>query len=555
MVGKFITFSKFLVPLLVALKTGTLSYAGAVAVLQKSVLGITLLIAALVLLGFFWVSQWDTMSVQLKAVWMRIENIILVGLGAIGLAFADGMILILDGLLKISAVVPGLTEKLKTAKIGLLKFQAEIFKERGAHKIATNAINEQAKSMGTLSDSVKKAIADGKKLIGIKEQDVKKTQKQMDAEKAAAKAAKDNAKKVVQFNADILDQTRKLGADKLELLAIEREKAVAEAEKLGADVLAVEKLFDAKKEELRAEDTVAREELNAENKARLEQELGEELALLEIEKQEKLLQAEELGAETAAITELFALKEQALKDDLRKKEAEKDKQALLEKFALSTSLSSKLNNVLSKFSDNRSQRLNNEEKRKIEGIEKSQLTEEEKEAAILKVQEETAKRRLEMDRAAAKRQKLFSLFQIGVNTASAIVEALPNIPLSIFVGALGLAEGVAVASAPLPFFDGALIKGTAQGVNAIVGEQDQDEVVFPLETGIGLFVEGVMEKLSNIELPSLRPGLSPEVALAGAGGGVTLQIGTLIADERGLKELERRLDTVRIAENQRKGFK
>ena len=180
------------------------------------------------------------------------------------------------------------------------------------------------------------------------------------------------------------------------------------------------------------------------------------------------------------------------------------------------------------------------------------MTEEQKEVAIQKIEEETEKRRQELERQRAIREKAATLFNIALNTASAIVEALPNIPLSVFVGALGVAEGIAAATAPLPFFEGALVKGSDRGVNALIGEQNRDEIVFPLEEGVGLFIDGLMERLSEIELPTFAaPAL---VEAAGPAAPVHLHIGTLIADDRGIKELERRLDTVRIAENQRKGF-
>jgi hypothetical protein len=54
----------------------------------------------------------------------------------------------------------------------------------------------------------------------------------------------------------------------------------------------------------------------------------------------------------------------------------------------------------------------------------------------------------------AQREKLLSLFNIGVNTATAIVKSLPNIPLSIIAGAVGAAQAAVVASTPIPFNKG-----------------------------------------------------------------------------------------------------
>ena len=46
--------------------------------------------------------------------------------------------------------------------------------------------------------------------------------------------------------------------------------------------------------------------------------------------------------------------------------------------------------------------------------------------------------------------KSIALFESIVNTASAIVRALPNVPLAIAIGALGLAQTAKIASTPLP---------------------------------------------------------------------------------------------------------
>lgn len=49
-------------------------------------------------------------------------------------------------------------------------------------------------------------------------------------------------------------------------------------------------------------------------------------------------------------------------------------------------------------------------------------------------------------------EKAFALADIAINTASAVVKALPNIPLSVAVGSLGLIQAGIVASTPIPAF-------------------------------------------------------------------------------------------------------
>ena len=82
---------------------------------------------------------------------------------------------------------------------------------------------------------------------------------------------------------------------------------------------------------------------------------------------------------------------------------------------------------------------------------------------------------LRIRRKKARNDKLQSLFEIGVNTASAITEALPNIPLSILVGALGAAQALAVLLKPLPKYGFGRKDGPAEW--AILGERGRKEVI------------------------------------------------------------------------------
>lgn len=580
LVGKLIIGAKLLVPLFVALKAGTLSFAGAMGVLQKSVLGMTLLIAALVALGWYWFSNWETLSLQLQAIWLKLKLNLTIAANAILQSLTDIVLKGIELLSKVSDVVPGLTDKLNKATIGILKFKAMLFKDEAQQRAATNAINEQAEATGGLTENVKKAIDTAKELIGVKEDDVEVTKKQTAAAKELTKAEKKQAKQREQFDKDILDQTAKLGADKFALLEIERGEAVKEAEKLGADVLAVEKFYGVRKKELLAEDQKAAADFNKKTKDQLDQLTLSKLELLEVEKQNALSKAEELGAEKQEIETLFIIKEAEMREEFRQQEAAKDEEALKNRLTQATSIGNKLNSVLGKFSSNKlaridkevksvddeSRRLNKLADRDIKRINESEMAEEDKAAAI-KVIEDTVEarelakeerlekleaKRQKIQRQRAIREKLAALFNIAVNTASAVVEALPNIPLSIVIGALGAAEGIAVATTPLPFFEGGLVQGSDRGVAALVGERNQDEVVFPLEKGIGLFIDGLIERIGEIELPTF--GVPELAGAAGTGDTFNLNVGTLIADDQGIKELERRLDTVRIAENQRKGF-
>jgi hypothetical protein len=104
------------------------------------------------------------------------------------------------------------------------------------------------------------------------------------------------------------------------------------------------------------------------------------------------------------------------------------------------------------------------------------------------------------------------------------------------------------------FAKGALVKGGRGGVTAQVGEADQDELVLPMKTGVAELADRLIQQIGSIVMPQ------PRYAFAGAGGAgvqrkteIHWHIGTLVADDRSLKELERRQMKFRVSEQQRKG--
>ncbi|GAB4042586.1 hypothetical protein [Spirosoma litoris] len=68
--------------------------------------------------------------------------------------------------------------------------------------------------------------------------------------------------------------------------------------------------------------------------------------------------------------------------------------------------------------------------------------------------------RKQVQRRQAEAEKQRAMYEIAINTAVAVVKALPNIPLSIIVGALGAASLIATAARPIPqYFTGKNIDG------------------------------------------------------------------------------------------------
>lgn len=72
----------------------------------------------------------------------------------------------------------------------------------------------------------------------------------------------------------------------------------------------------------------------------------------------------------------------------------------------------------------------------------------EQQQALLR--QEQARKERQLRREQAQNEKKSALFEIALNTAAAVVKALPNVPLSIAVGAIGAAKAALVASQPIP---------------------------------------------------------------------------------------------------------
>lgn len=106
----------------------------------------------------------------------------------------------------------------------------------------------------------------------------------------------------------------------------------------------------------------------------------------------------------------------------------------------------------------------------------------EAEAGIIS-EEKLAEEKAKIQRRQAVLKKAEGLFNIAVDTASAITQALPNIPLSVAIGILGLAQAAVVIARPIPAFAKG-VKSSPEGP-AIVGEKGS-ELLIDKQGHIGL---------------------------------------------------------------------
>lgn len=141
-------------------------------------------------------------------------------------------------------------------------------------------------------------------------------------------------------------------------------------------------------------------------------------------------------------------------------EAQKKKEDLLMWMDISSAAINGVGNLFSVISDRKISKIDDEikenemlydsilEEAEARGASDEQITEieKQKEERRLKLEE---KKRIEKQKQ-ARAEKAFAAFQIIINTAASIIEALPNVPLSIAVGALGAIELAAVLATPVP---------------------------------------------------------------------------------------------------------
>jgi hypothetical protein len=293
-----------------------------------------------------------------------------------------------------------------------------------------------------------------------------------------------------------------------------------------------EKLQDARRDR-DVEDAKARYELK-------EEELRHEI---EIDKQFEALQEERRNKDYEATEAIFNDKQQKI---------EKEKEQTIAAYNSIIDAVNQLGSIVNMYYENQAIEIDNNYEKEKERIENLNIAESEKNEMIQSLDATTAKKKKELQRKQAIIDKAIAIFNIGINTAQGIMNAWATLPyymaiaMSIIIGALGAAQTAIVAAKPLPAAAGAFVESSpGKGAIMQVGEGTQDEVVMPLDTGIKAMVDQLIREVNSrpIQTTNNTQNLRP----------VTLNIGTLVADENGLKELERRMSRIKVVEAQRMG--
>lgn len=121
-----------------------------------------------------------------------------------------------------------------------------------------------------------------------------------------------------------------------------------------------------------------------------------------------------------------------------------------------------------------------------------------------KIEADADKRTREIKREQAKTDKAIGIFNVAIQTAMAVMQALANMapPASYVMAAISLAMGIAeaavIAAEPLPLAQGAIAKATAGGKDVKLAEVGYDEAILPLTPAIFERIgDGIISALSR----------------------------------------------------------
>jgi TP901 family phage tail tape measure protein len=243
----------------------------------------------------------------------------------------------------------------------------------------------------------------------------------------------------------------------------------------------------------------------------------------------------------------------AWEKEMEKANAEEIAQNKANIFQSSISAFEGLSNVMSMYYDLQSKKIDNTYDKEHKRIEQLNVSDKRRDELLQQLDDKTEKKRSALRRKAAIAEKVQGVLAIGVNTAVAIMHAwatLPKIAAAIFTGVLsgiGAAQSALITAMPVPAAEGAFIKSRPGGTIVQAGEGRENEVVFPLKTGVKEMVNALIQSISSMPFGSVN-NVGSSVATVNH-----WHIGTLVADDRGCKELERRMSPYSVMDADRKG--
>lgn len=185
----------------------------------------------------------------------------------------------------------------------------------------------------------------------------------------------------------------------------------------------------------------------------------------------------------------LANKDATLQAQLQKDKLKTEKEYYRERGKLATDYASEVLNVLTAINDFANaqseselqdyETKNEEKKASLDNqLQQGLISQQEYDNQVAAMDKDLDKKKAKIAREQAAREKLLKIFEITINTASAIMKAAPNIPLQILTGIAGAAQLAAVIAAPLPkAARGKYIQGNSHAQGGTMIEAEGGEVI------------------------------------------------------------------------------
>lgn len=361
--------------------------------------------------------------------------------------------------------------------------------------------DQTAKGQGTVAANLEKEAAAKNVVISI-------TEKASEAEK--------KRQSVNEKSIEIINSTKKESELlQMQIDDLKKSESSNEQNKLAAIAILEQKRLAAIETEIAAE-TAKNEEMSRLNVERIRAQQDQDAQAL---------------IDQAAADEAYRVAMQKKDEEDAAKEIALAKQVFNERLALANQFATSIFGIANQITKNESLALQYQYDSEKAAIEKSLMSEEEKKTKLAEMDKDLVRQKAEIARKQAIFEKAQALASITINTAKAVAELLAFPPLAIAAGVLGAAQAALVLAEPLP-----PVPAFANGGSFIVPEGFGNDS-FPIPAAMVQSGERV-----TIETPEQQRS-----------NGVTLQVGTLIADPAGLRELDRMLKKYGAVETARRG--
>ena len=257
--------------------------------------------------------------------------------------------------------------------------------------------------------------------------------------------------------------------------------------------------------------------------------------------------AEQYGIDTLALKEKMDEELASIKEDEEPQDifgmSPEDWEDLEGKIGKAIQLAGQLADIWGQFNQIQA----NKEKKELQEYERScnrkkellnkqlnagKISQEQYNARTSQLDADLEKKKTEIAKKQAKRDKAQSIFSAIISTAAAIAQALPNIPLSIIAGIMGAAQIAVIASQPLPeYAKGGLTDGAKMYIAGEAGQEWispnwmlKDKTTGPIIQQLEMVRSGI---LSPEQLAPIRPDFQTMSAIPMYASGVFTSTGSM----------------------------